>query len=69
MDYNIGRLLGLLDELGISKETLVVFTSDNGPENGAGSGGPRLKGMKRLLTEGGIRVPTIWKVSWSHSRH
>eukprot|EP01042_Synura_sphagnicola_P001427 gene1427-1627_t len=63
MDYNIGRLLGLLDELGISNDTLVVFTSDNGPENGAGSGGPRLKGMKRLLTEGGIRVPTIWQVS------
>lgn len=59
---NIGRLLDVLDELGIAENTLVVFTSDNGPEEGAGSPGP-FKGRKRYLNEGGIRVPTIvqWK--------
>lgn len=61
MDYNIGRLLDLLDNLNIANDTLVIFTSDNGPENGAGSPGRRFKGMKRLITEGGIRVPAIWQ--------
>lgn len=61
MDYNIGRLLDLLDSLQIENNTIVVFTSDNGPENGAGSPGRRFKGMKRLITEGGIRVPAIWQ--------
>lgn len=35
MDMNIGRLLSLLDELNIANNTFVLFTSDNGPENGA----------------------------------
>lgn len=60
MDENIGRLLHLLDKLGIADNTLVVFTSDNGPEIGAGSAGI-FKGHKRLLSEGGIRVPCIWQ--------
>eukprot|EP01038_Epipyxis_sp_PR26KG_P009675 gene9675-13025_t len=62
MDMNIGKLLTLLDELNIAKDTIVVFTSDNGPETSAGSTG-LFKGGKRLLTEGGIRVPAIiqWK--------
>ena len=60
MDMNIGRVLDLVDSLGITSNTLILFTSDNGPENGAGFTGG-LKGRKRLLTEGGIRVPCIWQ--------
>lgn len=58
MDMNIGRLMDALDQLGVFDSTLVMFTSDNGPENEAGSTG-KFKGQKRLLTEGGIRVPAI----------
>ena len=65
MDRDVGRLLDLLVELGVDEHTLVVFTSDNGPhrEGGAdpnffGSRGG-LRGIKRALYEGGIRVPTI----------
>jgi uncharacterized sulfatase len=65
MDRDVGRLLDLLQELKIEKNTLVIFTSDNGPHNEAGHNpelfnpaGP-LRGMKRTLTEGGIRVPTL----------
>jgi arylsulfatase A len=70
MDREIGRLLGALDELKLRDDTLVLFTSDNGPETlkrygGAershGSPGP-LRGMKLWLYEGGIRVPGI--ISW-----
>jgi arylsulfatase A-like enzyme len=65
MDRDVGRLLDLLKELKIDDQTLVVFTSDNGPHNEANHNlkrfnpsGP-LTGIKRSLTEGGIRVPMI----------
>lgn len=65
MDADIGRLIDLLQELGIDKNTLIMFSSDNGPHNEAGHSpktfqpSGELKGMKRSLTEGGIRVPLI----------
>ncbi len=65
MDRDIGRLNDLLKKLGIEKNTLVLFTSDNGHHNEGGHNtatfdpnGP-LRGMKRDLYEGGIRVPLI----------
>jgi uncharacterized sulfatase len=65
MDADVGRLVGLLRELDIDGRTLVIFTSDNGPHSEGGhnheffnSNGP-LRGFKRDLYEGGIRVPTI----------
>jgi arylsulfatase A len=65
MDRDIGRLMEVLRARGIDRDTLVMFVSDNGPhqEGGANpaffrsSGG--LRGIKRDLYEGGIRVPMI----------
>ena len=69
MDEDIGELLALLDELGVAEQTLVIFSSDNGPHEAEtdgehhdaeffGSGGG-LRGHKHDLYEGGIRVPFI----------
>ena len=61
MDRDVGRILSLLKDLEIDKNTLVIFTSDNGHEydNGFFDSNGKLKGMKRDLYEGGIRVPFI----------
>jgi arylsulfatase A len=65
MDRDVGRLLELIERRGAGRQTLVLFTSDNGPHREGGadpdffksSGG--LRGIKRDLYEGGIRVPLI----------
>ena len=65
MDGDVGRLLALLKELGLDSNTIVFFTSDNGPCDSAchdieffDSNGP-LRGVKRDMYEGGIRIPMI----------
>jgi arylsulfatase A-like enzyme len=61
MDRAVGHLRSELRKLGIADETLVWYTSDNGPqgpEGRPGSAGP-FSGRKGSLWEGGIRVPTI----------
>lgn len=57
LDAEIGRLLKALDELNLEEQTLVIFTSDNGPWYGGSTGG--LRGMKGKSWEGGLRVPLI----------
>ncbi|MGC8643074.1 MAG: arylsulfatase, partial [Isosphaeraceae bacterium] len=65
LDSYVGRLLAKLKELGLDEKTIVFFASDNGPHGEGGcnpnfndSNGP-LRGMKRDLHDGGIRVPLI----------
>ena len=65
LDGYVGRMLDELTKLGLAENTLVVFTSDNGPHNESGHDLKRFNpsgpftGIKRSLTDGGIRVPFI----------
>jgi arylsulfatase A-like enzyme len=68
LDTDIGRILDRLQQLGLADNTVVFFTSDNGPHKEGGgdpaffqSSGP-LRGYKRAMYDGGIRVPMI--VRW-----
>ena len=67
MDSHIGRLMNSLKEQELDKNTLIIFSSDNGPDTNrsykgrnqaAGSSGT-FRGRKRWLLEGGIRMPTF----------
>lgn len=67
IDKDLGRLFHKLDEMGVADNTIVLFSSDNGPEeifignaahSGVGSPGP-FRGRKRSLYEGGVRVPFL----------
>jgi arylsulfatase A-like enzyme len=67
MDRDVGALLDRLQALGLDERTLVMFSSDNGPHREGGPGydpaffqpsGP-FSGLKRSLTDGGIRVPFL----------
>lgn len=69
MDKQVGVFLDKLESLGLSDNTIIIFSSDNGPEvaqitnashSAAGSSGP-FRGVKRSLYEGGVRVPFIVK--------
>ncbi|HET6572536.1 MAG TPA: arylsulfatase [Fimbriiglobus sp.] len=69
LDSDVGKILAKLTELGLDGNTVVVFASDNGPHREGGndpeffdSNGP-FRGIKRSLTDGGIRVPCI--VRWT----
>ncbi|MET0649778.1 MAG: arylsulfatase, partial [Pyrinomonadaceae bacterium] len=67
LDADVGELIRLLKEMDIDRETVVIFTSDNGPQGRDEGGydqtlfdsnGP-FRGLKRELYEGGIRVPLL----------
>lgn len=66
MDEGIGRLLDTLDRLNLAENTIVIFSSDNGPDLGQESGlkgmnryNANLRGYKQLVYEGGIQVPAV----------
>ena len=68
LDRDVGRIAGLLRELGLEENTIVIFTSDNGAQSAYDvneeffeSAGP-LRGYKGSMYEGGLRVPMI--VRW-----
>jgi len=65
LDREVGRLAQLVRDLGLDRDTLIVFTSDNGPTFNGGtdsaffeSAGP-FRGLKTMVYEGGIRVPMV----------
>lgn len=67
LDSGIGQIVSKLEELGISDDTIIMFTSDNGPHREGGNdpdffdSNGALRGIKRDLYEGGIKVPLIVK--------
>lgn len=65
IDWYVGDVIAKLDELGLTENTLVIFTSDNGPHQEGGAdpdffnSSNSLRGYKRDLYEGGVRVPFV----------
>jgi arylsulfatase A len=58
IDWSVGEILAALKEQGIDENTIVLFTSDNGPAGRNGSAKP-LSGHKGQTWEGGMRMPTV----------
>ncbi|WP_026809972.1 arylsulfatase [Arenibacter latericius] len=67
LDKHVGEIVEKVEELGIADNTIIIFTSDNGPHKEGGAdpdyfnSNGNLKGYKRDLYEGGIRVPMVIK--------
>ena len=64
LDRDVGRIARRIARLGLAKKTLIIFTSDHGAHGGAGTtkffkASGKLRGIKRSLYEGGVRVPMI----------
>lgn len=63
LDAGIGEVMKTLDETGLSENTLVIFSSDNGGQLSAGANNGDLRDGKQSMYEGGLKVPTgvVWK--------
>jgi arylsulfatase A len=59
LDNSTGQILDKLRALGLAEKTLVIFTSDNGPERNTPGTADPLRGTKHTVFEGGLRVPCI----------
>lgn len=62
LDDNVGKILKSIKEHGLEKNTIVIFTNDNGGQTATGADNTPLKGKKGTLWEGGVRVP--WAMRW-----
>ena len=62
IDWSVGEIITALKKYGLEKNTLVIFTSDNGPARGAGGSAGGLKGYKGSTWEGGVREPFAAKL-------
>ena len=71
LDHGIGRVMEALGQSGLDKNTLVIFTSDNGGHLKSGASNGDLRGGKQDMYEGGIRVPTVfvWKDKIKQNSH
>ena len=61
LDWSTGEILKTLKDLGLDENTLVIFTSDNGPHLGQGGSAGPLRGAKGSTFEGGVRVPCVMR--------
>jgi arylsulfatase A-like enzyme len=63
LDAGIGKVIKALEETGQTKNTLIIFSSDNGGHLASGASNGNLRGGKQDMYEGGIKVPTcfVWK--------
>jgi arylsulfatase A len=59
LDDSTGQILDKLRALGLAEKTLVIFTSDNGPERKTPGSAAPLRGTKHTVLEGGLRVPCL----------
>ena len=60
IDANVGRLLDRLEARGLARDTLVIFTTDNGSATGAAVWNDGMRGAKGSVWRGGTRVPSLW---------
>lgn len=61
IDENFGHLMTYLDKVGLSRNTLVIFMTDNGSATGTGVFNAGMRGAKNTVYQGGTRVPSFWR--------